>query len=637
MAEAHFLAPTPFLVSPGDPPVSWSRWFSSFQIYMTATGLDDVNVQDGRKRAILIHCLGTEGQRIFHSLGDCPAYQDAVDKIESHFGPRKSVIVQRYRFRSRNQRAGESISSYVATLKELSASCKFGTLTDELVRDQLIEKTTSQRVRERLLMEPDTLTLQQATVLAQQIESAVADSRLIGADSTSTNPIKIKQEQGASVQGIYKGNNGRNRSSNTRNWNKNQHAGKRATQNEILVCRNCGVKNAHKTHDPSCSANGQECTKCHRIGHFQQMCRSCKPASVKQVKSPSIDSGNVSVHTVSDNVTTDNNFKHCTVSVNGIKLNLLIDLGAKVSILNEDLYNQHFRDIPLVPSTQVLTSYNGGSIPIIGVANLPVKYDDQSIQNFPFFIAKRGSSLMGIDLFNKLGFQISRNGATVNSVDLQSVEDQFPQLFTGFGKIVTFEHRPRVDPKIAPVSQNYRRLPLTVRTEVSKELRRLEDLDIIERIDSSPWISNLVVARRTNGDIRLCVDLRDVNKAIIPGKYPLPDLGELTSEFHGSTVFTKLDLRRSYLQVPLAEESKNLTAFITHEGAFRYKRMPYGISSAPSAFQRILASVLNDCEGTVHLIDDVAVHGPTQEEHDRRLNKVLNKLSSYNLTPYNAI
>ncbi|XP_077863445.1 uncharacterized protein LOC144346957, partial [Saccoglossus kowalevskii] len=133
---------------------------------------------------------------------------------------------------------------------------------------------------------------------------------------------------------------------------------------------------------------------------------------------------------------------------------------------------------------------------------------------------------MGIDLFNQLGFQISRHGTNVNSVD---AVDNFPELFSGFGKITTFAHRPRVDPSISPVSQKLRRLPLTVREEVSKELSRLENLDIIERIDNSPWISNLIVARKKTDNIRL-----RVNKAIIPDKYPLPDLGELASEFHGS-------------------------------------------------------------------------------------------------------
>jgi len=107
---------------------------------------------------------------------------------------------------------------------------------------------------------------------------------------------------------------------------------------------------------------------------------------------------------------------------------------------------------------------------------------------------------------------------------------------------------------------------------------------------------------------------------------------ELSANFHGSTIFSKLDLRRSYLQVPLAESSKPLTAFISHIGVFQYRRMPYGLSSAPSAFQKIITSVLSGCDGALNLLDDIVVHGKNQEEHDKRLHKVLSKLAEVNLT-----
>ena len=177
-----------------------------------------------------------------------------------------------------------------------------------------------------------------------------------------------------------------------------------------------------------------------------------------------------------------------------------------------------------------------------------------------------------------------------------------------------------------------RRLPLTLREEVSKELRRLEEIDVIEKIDSSSWISNLVVARRPTGEIRLCVDLRDVNKAIIPDKYPLPSQEELMTEFCGSTIFSKLDLRKSYLQIPLHEDSKYLTAFITYDGVFQYKRMPYGLSSTPSAFQKILSSILSGVKGAFNIIDDSIVHGKDSEQHDERLNEVLSLLNEHHLS-----
>ena len=135
---------------------------------------------------------------------------------------------------------------------------------------------------------------------------------------------------------------------------------------------------------------------------------------------------------------------------------------------------------------------------------------------------------------------------------------------------------------------------------------------IIEPTDSSPWLSNLVVVRKKSGGLRLCVDLRAVNKAIIPDKYPLPTVVEIASQFQGSTTFSKLDLSQGYLQIPLTKSSKKLTVFITHEGICQFTRMPFRLSSAPSAFQKIMSSLLSGLAGVAVYMDDIVVHGSTR-------------------------
>ena len=75
----------------------------------------------------------------------------------------------------------------------------------------------------------------------------------------------------------------------------------------------------------------------------------------------------------------------------------------------------------------------------------------------------------------------------------------------------------------------------------------MESEAIFEKMESSLWLSNLVFVREKSGGIRLCVDLRQVNKAVIPQKYPLPTVEEIAAEFYGSAIFTKLDLKQGYL------------------------------------------------------------------------------------------
>ena len=107
--------------NPGDPPVPWQRWFQSFQTYLVACGLDDKPVTDARRRVILLHYLGTEGQRVFSSLNaGSDSYEESTAALHRHFGPKHSVIMSQYKFRQRNQQADESVIQFVAASRGLA-------------------------------------------------------------------------------------------------------------------------------------------------------------------------------------------------------------------------------------------------------------------------------------------------------------------------------------------------------------------------------------------------------------------------------------------------------------------------------------------------------------------------------------
>ena len=150
-----------------------------------------------------------------------------------------------------------------------------------------------------------------------------------------------------------------------------------------------------------------------------------------------------------------------------------------MSILKDSLYHKHFSAYPLHPPEGILSTYDSSEIALEGMVHLPVRNHPE----LSVLCHRSGSSLMGLDLFDQLGFQFSKNGVTIQSVDIVLA---FPSVFTGFGKIVKFVHRPRVKPEVTPVSQRLRRLPFSVREEVSFELKRLQDDMMIEPIDSSP-------------------------------------------------------------------------------------------------------------------------------------------------------
>lgn len=136
-----------------------------------------MDLPDARKHALLIHCLGTEGQRLFYTLTVADdEYDTALKAIEDFFIPQVNIVAERYRFRHRSQCSGETTDQFAAALKELVTTCQFGTMEEEMIRDQIMEKTNSTRIRECLLLEV-LLTLNKALTIARQIETAVTEAK----------------------------------------------------------------------------------------------------------------------------------------------------------------------------------------------------------------------------------------------------------------------------------------------------------------------------------------------------------------------------------------------------------------------------------------------------------------------------
>ena len=364
-------------------------------------------------------------------------------------------------------------------------------------------------------------------------------------------------------------------------------------------------------------------------------------------------------------------YKYINCAVNVGHINLLLDLCAKVSILHKSFIDG-MRPRPEFHQPKLtLRTYNGDELPTLGIVYLPVEYEGQIIPHFEFYVVHYGDNLMGINLFDAFGFTItSKRGSQLNRIAQRgnsfpdssqlsnddsrvipattSVHDRgdrdtqlpyhlfkkYPELLqsNGLRVIEGFRHKPCVNPNIPPVAQPLRRIPISLESRVLAELEQMERDGIIEPIDASAWVSNMVITPKPNDKIRICGDLRNVNKAITPDKYPLPTVDELSRLFAGATVFSKIDLKSGYWQIEMAAESRYLTSMITPKGLYQWKRVPFGLSSAPSCFQKIIRSIIADCEGTTNLLDDIAIAGFDRQDHDRKLNNVLAQLNKHHAT-----
>lgn len=167
---------------------------------------------------------------------------------------------------------------------------------------------------------------------------------------------------------------------------------------------------------------------------------------------------------------------------------------------------------------------------------------------------------------------------------------------------------------------------------VRRHLRELLEAGVI-RESTSPFSSPIVVVRKKNGDVRLCIDYRKLNLQTIKDAYPLPNLEDSFTALTGAKWFSVLDLKSGYYQIEMNESDKFKTAFVTPLGFWEFNRMPQGVTNAPSTFQRLMER----CMGDLHLkevlvfLDDLIIFSNSLEEHERRLLRVLNRLKEYGL------
>ena len=129
-----------------------------------------------------------------------------------------------------------------------------------------------------------------------------------------------------------------------------------------------------------------------------------------------------------------------------------------------------------------------------------------------------------------------------------------------------------------------------------------------------------------------CVDLIKFNESVLRERHQLPAVDQTLAQLAGGRIFSKLDANPVFWQIQLPPESATLTTFIAPFGRFCFQRLPFGISSAPEHFQRQMQEILAGVPGVACLMDDILVHGKTQEEHDATLKMVLTRLQTAGLT-----
>ncbi|EFO97841.1 hypothetical protein CRE_15914 [Caenorhabditis remanei] len=181
--------------------------------------------------------------------------------------------------------------------------------------------------------------------------------------------------------------------------------------------------------------------------------------------------------------------------------------------------------------------------------------------------------------------------------------------------------------KSVPIRQKCRPVPLALHGKVKEMLTDMERRGVIRKCQS-PWASPVVLVKKKDGSIRMCVDYRKLNGVIKLNAHPLPHI-EMTLQALGENKwFTTLDLMAGYWQIPMEEGSKEKTAFAVLNEQYQFEVMPFGLATSPAIFQAAMEQVLGDLIGksVFVYIDDILIASNSEQEHAKDLVKVLKRI-----------
>ncbi|CAC5362482.1 unnamed protein product [Mytilus coruscus] len=273
-----------------------------------------------------------------------------------------------------------------------------------------------------------------------------------------------------------------------------------------------------------------------------------------------------------------------------------------------------------------LTSYSGDKLKVVGKCSLHLKD-----KNCEFFVTDTNQSpLLGFKASHELG--LIHVIMTVQT-DVDDPAKSFPKVFTGLGCLEKPYHI-KIDSSVNPVINPPRKIPAALREKLKGTLKEMEDKEVIRKVDEpTDWVNSLVVVEKPKtGKLRICLDTRNLNKAIKREHFALPTIEDITTRLTGAKYLSKLDYNNGYWQLRMDKESQLLTTFNSPFGRYCFLRMPFGIKSAQEVFQKRVSQLFENLKGVETDIDDILVWGTTRKEHDDRLRSVLNRCQEVGLT-----
>lgn len=590
------------------------EYFERFELYCEV-----MEVEQGKRVKLLLSSIGGGAFSKLKTLvtprdvKQC-TYAEIKQAFEEHYNPKHLIIMERHKFRERKQKEDESFRDFLAELKQLSQHCGFenNVRLEEELMEQLVRGIRDERLRTRFLSTPE-LTLDSV------IKKSLADEK---AKSEASN---LKIDCNASHVSKINANHKKNKfvRKTVRNLDDRE---KRITDSKPPIdCYRCG-----KTGHPrsQCRMNSNvKCYNCKRTGHTSKACRRPEHGGASR--------GHAESHFVEINgVDSTQKKSHldkivATFQIENRDCIMEIDTGSPVSMSLENFKRIAPHITRLEKVDTMFVSYTKDRIPIIGRIEVKVQYKSQCIRANLYIANGERNTLCGREWLKKIKLnwleiaQTQQKEINIKK-EVTVLMNEFAEIFenkVGCIKGITAKVEIKKDSK--PIHMGPRKVPYALTERVNSELDRLENLGILEKVKFAEWATPIVPVVKANGrDIRICGDYKvTVNRHIIPDQHPIPHIEDILATMKNARYFAKFDIREAYLHLKTNKKTADLLTVTTQKGLYRVKRLMYGITNAPSIWQRTMDDLFRGSAGIRIFYDDVKITASDKTEFIDRIKE----------------
>lgn len=605
-------ATVPFTGDDTYPLQTWLEEFEEMAILMEWTDVEELIYA---KRLL----QGTA--RLFlRSLGPVKSFMELKKALIDEFGPRVNSATIHQQLASKKMTGDLSIQQYFLQMKELALN---GKVEDAALMEYVINGLRGEPASKAVLYgATDIADFRKKLDIFEKISSSQSRA---GASHTRAGPSQDRA-------GAYHPRAG---PSNTRTG-PNHPRGEPSYRRPVRRCYACGESD-HDAVNCRYKQRGAKCFKCNEFGHIAPNCSAERRALNVNEK--------------------ENSLKRTSIPQKEIKVNdtimmAHIDTGSDINLITEDNFKK--LNIKSEPIMTQLTGLGQHQVRTKGLFLAELEIDDCRVK-MNFHIIENDAVPFGILLGNGLlhfvELKITKDGVMAseasqlcllgigedNQIDVgDKFKGEVTKLIDNYTPVET-KKSPVVLKIIlteeTPIYQNPRRLSPFELKVVEDQIKMWDQEEVIQP-SNSDFASPIVLAKKKNGSYRLCVDYRRLNKKIIKERFPLPLIEDQLDKLRDAELYTTLDLKNGFHHVPVDKDSQKYTSFVTPTGQYEFCKMPFGLSTAPSVFQRFINSVFKDLllDGTVlSFLDDLNIPAKTEEEAINRLEVVLKRAEEYGL------